>query len=110
MDKTLVTYFSVEGTTKQVAERLAKAIGADLFEIVPMKKYTAADIKWTNPLARCNREKIGRKDVPVADKVENMSAYDIVFVGFPIWYGCAPNVVNSFLKNNRRILVTSVMS
>ena len=99
MDKTLVTYFSVEGTTKQVAERLAKAIGADLFEIVPMKKYTAADIKWTNPLARCNREKIGRKDVPVADKVENMSAYDIVFVGFPIWYGCAPNVVNSFLKD-----------
>ena len=99
MDKTLVTYFSVEGTTKQVAERLAKAIGADLFEIVPMKKYTAADIKWTNPLARCNREKIGRKDVPVADKVEDMSAYDIVFVGFPIWYGCAPNVVNSFLKD-----------
>ena len=98
MNKALVTYFSAEGTTKQVAERLAKAIDADLFEIVPMKKYTAADIKWTNPLARCNREKIGRKNVPVTGKVENMSEYDIIFVGFPIWYGCAPNVVNSFLQ------------
>ena len=98
MSKTLVTFFSAEGTTRAVAKRLADAIGADLFEIVPEKPYTAADIKWTNPLARCNREKFGKKEVPVAGKAENMANYDMIFVGFPIWYGCAPNVVNSFLK------------
>ncbi len=98
MSKSLVTYFSAEGTTKQVAKRLAEAIGADLFEIVPVKPYTVADIKWTNPLSRCNREKLGKKEVPVSGKVENMTEYDTIFVGFPIWYGCAPNVVNTFLK------------
>ncbi len=98
MIKSLVTFFSAEGTTKKVAERLAEAIGADLFEIVPEKPYTAADIKWMNPVARCNREMLGKKDVPVAGRVENMDDYETVFVGFPIWYGCAPNVVNTFLK------------
>ena len=63
--KTLVAYFSAEGTTAALAAELAQKTGADLFEIRPETPYTAADIKWTNPLARCNREKIGRKDVPV---------------------------------------------
>ena len=68
---TLITYFSAEGTTAKVAKDLAAATGFDIFEIVPEKPYTAADIKWTNPLARCNKEKFGNKDVPVAGKVEN---------------------------------------
>ena len=51
-----------------------------------------------NPLARCNREKLGNKDVPIAETLANMADYDTLYVGFPIWYGCAPNVVNSFLK------------
>ena len=61
---TLVTYFSAEGTTAKVAKEFAQSISADVFEIVPEQLYTAADIKWTNPLARCNREQIGGKDVP----------------------------------------------
>ncbi len=69
--KTLITYFSAEGTTANVAKKLAKDCGLDLFEIVPEKPYTAADIKWMNPLSRCNKEKIGNKDVPVAGKIEN---------------------------------------
>ena len=93
---TLVTYFSAEGTTAKVAKDLAKAIGADLFEIKPEKPYTAADIRWTNPLARCNREKFGKKDVPVTGRIPDFEKYDTVAVGFPIWYGCAPNVVNTF--------------
>ena len=95
---TLVTFFSAEGTTKRVAEEFAKEIGADLFEIVPDPPYTAADIKWTNPLARCNREMLGRKDVPVRGSVADFDKYDVVYIGFPIWYGCAPNVVNTFCK------------
>ncbi len=98
MSKKLVAYFSAEGTTGAVAKRLAGAVGADLFEIVPEKPYTAADIKWTNPLARCNREKIGKKDVPVSGKAEGFGEYDEVFLGFPIWYYGAPNVVATFVK------------
>lgn len=98
--KTLVTYFSAEGTTAKVAKELAETIGADIFEIKPEKPYTAADIRWTNPLARCNREKFGNKDVPVIGSVENFSDYDTVLIGFPIWYGAAPNVVNTFFKGN----------
>ena len=98
MSKTLVAYFSVQGTTKRVAKQLAEHLGADLFEIIPLHPYTDADIRYTNPLARCNKEKLGKKDVPIAGKVENFADYDEVFIGFPIWYGAAPNVVNTFCK------------
>ena len=98
MMKTLITYFSVQGTTAKVAKGAAEHLGADLFEIKPEKPYTAADIKWVNPLARCNKEKIGKKDVPVAGQIENFGDYDLILIGFPIWYGCAPNVVNTFCK------------
>ena len=96
--KALVAYFSAQGTTAALAKKLAEKAGADLFEIRPETPYTAADIKWTNPMARCNREKIGKKDVPVAGTVADWAAYDTVYLGFPIWYYGAPNVVNTFCK------------
>ena len=96
---TLVTYFSAEGTTAKVAKEFAERIGADLFEIVPEQPYTAADIKWTNPLSRCNKEQIARKDVPVKGTIENFDSYDTVYIGFPIWYGQAPRVVYTFCKD-----------
>ena len=96
--KTLVAYFSAQGTTSALAKTLAEKAGADLFEIRPVTPYTAADIQWTNPLARCNREKIGKKDVPVAGTVADWESYDRVYLGFPIWYYGAPNVVNTFCK------------
>ena len=95
---TLVTYFSAEGNTARVAKEYAQKIGADLFEIIPETPYTAADIKWVNPVARCNREKFGKKDVPVKGRIDGFEQYDVVYIGFPIWYGCAPNVVNTFCK------------
>ena len=96
---TLVAYFSAEaGTTAKVAKDLAKKIGADLFEIKPEIPYSKADLRYMNPLARCNREKFGNKEVPVAGRIENLSQYDTVYIGFPIWYGAAPNVVNTFCK------------
>ena len=96
--KTLIAYFSAEGTTARVAEEAAGTLGADLFEIKPETPYSAADINWKNPLARCNREKFGGKDVPVAGRIEGFDNYDTVLIGFPIWYGGAPNVVNTFCK------------
>ena len=97
--KTLVTYFSAEaGRTRNVAKDLALKLGADLFEIVPEQPYTEADLRYMNPLARCNREKFGKKEVPVSGMVEHFLDYDTVYIGFPIWYGAAPNVVNSFCK------------
>ncbi len=97
--KTLVTFFSAEGHTKKVAEEFAKEIGADTFEIVPVEPYSAADIKWMNPISRCNREKMGKKDVPVVGRIENFESYECVYIAFPIWYYGAPNVVNTFCKD-----------
>ncbi len=100
MGKRLVAYFSASKgkVTERLARELAEASEADLFEIRPQVPYTEADIKWVNPLARCNKEKFGNKEVPVEGQVENMDEYDLIMLGFPIWYGCAPNVVNTFLK------------
>ena len=80
---TLVTFFSAEGTTKKVAEEFAKNIRADIFEIVPTEPYTKADINYLNPLSRCNKEQIGKKDVPVKDRFRtsvNMTLYMLDFL------------------------------
>ena len=98
MSNTLVAYFSAEGTTADIAKRLAAAAGADIFEVAPQEPYTAADINWKNPLARCNKEKIGKKDVPVQGSIEGFEGYRTVFVGFPIWYYGAPNIIQTFMK------------
>lgn len=82
--KTLIAYFSAEGTTAKLAKALAESVAADLFEIIPEKPYSAADLKWTNPFARCNREKMGKKDVPVQGKINEFEQYDLIILGFPI--------------------------
>lgn len=98
MSKALVTYFSASGVTEKAAKELAKVTEADLFEIKPQVPYTEADLKWTNPLARCNKEKFGKKDVPIEGTLENLDEYDLIFIGFPIWYYAAPNIINTFVK------------
>lgn len=97
--KTLVIYFSAEkATTARVAKDAAQLLGAQLYEIKPEIPYTAADLNWRNPLARCNREFFGRKQVPTTGGIENFADYERVLIGFPIWYGCAPLVVSGFCK------------
>ena len=99
MSKTLVAFFSAEsGSTKALAGTLAAATGADLFEIVPKKPYSKADLTYSNPLARCNREQVARRDVPIAGTVDNMADYDTVLIGFPIWYYNAPMIIKTFVK------------
>ena len=97
--KTLVAYFSAEGNTAKVAKAIAAAANADIFEIKPVEPYTDKDLNWKNPLARCNREKIGKRDVPFEGSVDNVGEYDLIFLGFPIWYYGAPNIVNTFVKS-----------
>ena len=92
--KALIAYFSAEsGRTANVAKSLAAAIGADLFEIKPEKPYTSSDLNYMNPLARCNREHITKKQVPVSGKVENFVEYVPADAFIE-----KPNVVNTFCK------------
>ena len=96
--RTLVAYFSASGRTAAVAKELAAARGADLFEICPAEPYTEADLNWRDPQARCNREHADGGPVPLAGTVEQFEQYDMVLLGFPIWYGCAPEVVHTFCR------------
>lgn len=99
MNKKLVAYFSATGITKKVAKRLAEYIGADLFEIKPEVPYTAADLDWTNQKSRSSIEMSDKAFRPaLADKVEDISKYDVIYVGFPIWWYVAPTIINTFLE------------
>ena len=99
MAKNLVAYFSASGVTERVAERLAQAVGADLFEIVPVQPYTAADLDWTDKKSRSTVEMNDPSSRPaIAGMLDNLSAYDTVFVGFPIWWYTAPTIIKTFLE------------
>ena len=104
-NKALVAYFSATGTTKGVAERLAGAIGADLFEIVPKTPYTEADLDWRNKQSRSSVEMADRASRPaVAGDPPDFSAYGTVFVGFPIWWYREPSIVDTFVESNAAAL------
>ncbi len=101
--KTLVVYYSASGNTKRVAEDIAEAAEADLFEIVPGEVYTSDDLNWTNPNSRVSREHDDEslRDVPLTTtEVENWEDYDTVFIGYPIWWGIAAWPVDNFVKDN----------
>ena len=99
MKKPLVVYFSATGTTKGKAEILAKVLGADLKEIVPAERYTAADLDWHDKKSRSSVEMADKSSRPaIAETVGNMAEYDTVFLGFPIWWYIAPTIVNTFLE------------
>lgn len=99
MSNKLVAYFSATGTTAKVAETLADAIGADLYEIKPAVPYTAADLNWNDKQSRSSREMNDRSSRPaVSGKVKNMDQYKTIFVGFPIWWYIAPTIINTFLE------------
>ena len=98
--KKLVAYFSTAGVTAGVAKKLADALGADLFEIKPEVPYTAADLDWTDKKSRSTVEMKDLSSRPaIASKVADMSVYDEVFVGFPIWWYIAPTIINTFLES-----------
>ena len=100
MSKKLVAYFSASGTTKKVAERLAKAAGADLFEIRPAIPYTSADLNWMDKKSRSSVEMNDPDSRPeIAETIPNMVDYDTVFIGFPIWWYVAPHIIHTFVES-----------
>ena len=100
MSKKLVAYFSASGVTAKVAETLAEAIGADIFEIEPKVPYTEADLNWMDKKARSTIEMSDPASRPeIAAKRDNMKDYDAIFVGFPIWWYVAPTIINTFLES-----------
>ena len=97
--KTLVVYFSATGTTKAAAQRLAKELGADLYEITPEQPYTAADLDWTDKQSRSTIEMKDKSSRPaIKGRCENIADYDTVWIGFPVWWYTAPTIVNTFIE------------
>ena len=100
MSKTLVAYFSASGTTAKVAKKMAEAIGADLFEIKPETPYSGADLNWQNKNSRSSVEMNDRSSRPaIAVKVADMPQYDVVFVGFPVWWYREPSIIDTFMES-----------
>ena len=100
MSKTLVAYFSASGTTAKVAETLAKAANADIYEIKPAVPYTRADLDWMNKKSRSSVEMSDKSSRPeLADKSAHIENYDTVLLGFPIWWYVAPTITNTFLES-----------
>ncbi len=101
MNKVLVSFFSASGVTKEVVSKIAKVIGGDLFEIEPVNKYTNEDLDWTNNQSRSSIEMSDQSSRPeVKNKVSNLSDYDTVLIGFPVWWDLAPRVINTFIEEN----------
>ena len=99
MKKTLVAYFSATGTTKAAAQKLAKELGADLYEISPEEPYTSADLDWRDKGSRSTLEMKDRSSRPaIKGRCENITDYDTVWIGFPVWWYTAPTIVNTFIE------------
>lgn len=101
--KILVTYYSATGSTRAVAEEIARQVGGDIFEIVPADPYTSADLNWNSSASRVSAE----HDDPILRLMELKTAtvdgwedYDVVFIGYPIWWGIAAWPVDAFIKAN----------
>lgn len=99
MSRKLVAYFSASGVTRKVAEMLAGAAGADLYEIRPQIPYSTADLNWTDKKSRSSVEMNDPSSRPaLADTAAGIEAYDVIFAGFPIWWYTAPAIIRTFLE------------
>ena len=98
--KVLVAYFSATGTTEKLASKLAKVTNADLFKITPEQPYTADDLNWMDKQSRSSVEMKDRNCRPaIASKLDNMNEYDVIFVGFPIWWYREPSIIDTFMES-----------
>lgn len=98
--KTLVAYFSATGTTKAAAAQLSKQHKAVLWEIVPAEKYTSADLDWRNDQSRSSLEMKDPESRPTIKQCTDITPYDTIYVGYPIWWGICPRIINSWIDNN----------
>ena len=98
--KVLVSYFSASGVTKNVAEKIATAVGGDLFEIEPKEKYTKEDLDWMDKNSRSSIEMNENIKPEILNKVSNLDEYDTILLGFPIWWYKEPTIIDKFLDEN----------
>lgn len=106
MSKILVSFFSASTgrVTEQVAQKISKGLDADLFEMIPTEPYTSFDLDWNDKESRSSHEMMDPSARPkVKDKIEHVEMYDKVALGFPVWWGVAPRVVNTFLEENNLV-------
>ena len=100
MGRILVAYFSASGVTAGIAKKLAAVVGADLFEIIPQQPYTKADLNWLNKNSRSTLEMKDRSCRPeIASEVSGMERYDVVFIGFPVWWYREPSIIDTFMES-----------
>ena len=100
MNKALVAYFSASGITAKAAKMLAKAAEADLYEIKPAVPYTRSDLNWMDKNSRSSVEMQNKSSRPaLADTDAKIESYDVIFLGFPIWWYVAPTIINTFLES-----------
>ena len=99
MKKILVAYFSASGVTKKVAENMAKAANADLFEIAPEQPYTRADLNWMDKQSRSTLEMKDRNCRPAMAAKPDVSGYDVILVGFPVWWYREPSIIDTFMES-----------
>ena len=100
MAKKLVAYFSASGVTAKVADMLADAVGAEIHEIRPKNPYTKADLNWLNKKSRSSVEMNNKTFRPeIAESNVQIAEYDVIFLGFPIWWYVAPTIINTFLES-----------
>ena len=98
--KILVAVFSASGVTKRVGEEIARVCGGDFYEIVPKEKYSSADLNYMNSKSRSSLEMKALSARPeIAGTVTDMDSYDAVIIGFPIWWGVAPRIIETFLES-----------
>ena len=100
MDKVLICYFSASGTTKKVAEKVASAVGGELFEIEPKEKYTDEDLNWMNKQSRSSVEMNENIKPEIVNKVTNLNEYNKVLLAFPVWWYKEPTIIDKFLDKN----------
>ena len=101
MNKILIVYFSATGTTEEIAQKLATVTGGELYKIQPEQPYTDVDLDWNNRQSRSSVEMNNPKSRPaIKGRKENIADYDVIFIGYPIWWNLAPTVVNTFIENH----------
>ena len=96
--KAIVAYFSATGTTKAVAKQLAQEAKAELYEITPAKAYTSTELDWHNKKSRSSIEMADPKSRPAMKGKKSLASYDVIYLGFPIWWGVAPRIINTFIE------------
>lgn len=98
--RVMVAYFSATGTTETVAKAIAEATGGTLYRIQPQTSYTSADLNWRNEQSRSSREMANPASRPaMADRNANAQNYDVIFLGYPIWWDRCPSIVNTFIES-----------